>query len=252
MTNSTYYSIDVGLLCARAQMQRWSTTLGAGCLVGFMTLYALLYTEHQRLAIVEKRSIKVSNISHTMPVIFFSLVHFRVLLCCDKFVIVSGRTNHNDIWVQACELFQDSPVQNSPYTTWLVAVLFEGKSLSDTTQWHRGELYGKLYRSRRHGTCCSMMNGCICAIVSVRKWSYKYSRYTIDNKPLLWTFYDKQIPPAYVRVAQATQLCHNEHNVRIVHVCEREMHHYLDNVHETFSQLIAPHRADYFRTNILG
>jgi len=35
-------------------------------------------------------------------------------------------------------------------------------------------------------------------------------------------------------------------------VYEHQLHHYLDDIHELFAKLIPPHKADYFRTNMLG
>jgi hypothetical protein len=77
-------------------------------------------------------------------------------------------------------------------------------------------------------------------------------RYTIDNKPILWAFYDRRTQPVYVRMSQATVQCHNEHNLHIQMVIEDELHHYLDDIHPVFSRLIPPHKADYFRAHMLG
>lgn len=55
-----------------------------------------------------------------------------------------------------------------------------------------------------------------------------------------------------MRVAQATQQCHNEHNLQVILVHESEMEHYVDDVHEVFAHLVPAHKADFFRVNVLG
>ena len=51
---------------------------------------------------------------------------------------------------------------------------------------------------------------------------------------------------------QATQLCHNEHNVAVVMVHEDELPHYLDDIHPVFARLTPNHKGDYFRASILA
>ncbi len=83
------------------------------------------------------------------------------------------------------------------------------------------------------------------------KFDEKYEVFTINDKPVIWAFWDDVNIPALLRLSLASVKCHNNKDFEFKVLRMNSIFHWIDHIHPAFSHLIPSHKADYFRARIL-
>ncbi len=85
----------------------------------------------------------------------------------------------------------------------------------------------------------------------IGKLDEKYQVFTVNDKPVIWAFWDDVNIPALLRLSLASVKCHNSKDFEFQVLQMRSISNWIDHIHPAFPYLIPAHKADYFRARIL-